>query len=153
MGVAPWASSDIAVLLASEGLESSCSMHGDPDPDEGPRGEGQGTLLQVCVRHCCMQPACCSPQGQVCESGRQVEACQCDMEWKPDCCVAKLALACSALILVLHWPAQQSNVVLQDLREAFLQQFGGRGAVRTRRAAAFDFRLQQVAVRALQDDQ
>ena len=47
LGVAPQASSDIGVLLGAEGLESSSSLRGGADPDEGPRGEGQGTLLQV----------------------------------------------------------------------------------------------------------
>lgn len=84
LGVAPQASSDIAILLGIEGVDSSASVRGCADLDEGPRGEGQGTLLQ-------------------------------------------------------------------DLREAFLQEFGGRGAARSRRASAFDFRLQQVAARALQD--
>lgn len=48
MAVAPCASSDIAVLLGSESLaSSSAAVRGTADPDEGPRGEGQGTLLQV----------------------------------------------------------------------------------------------------------
>ena len=47
LGVAPCASSDIGVLLGAEGLESSTTMRGGAEIDEGPRGEGQGTLLQV----------------------------------------------------------------------------------------------------------
>lgn len=47
LGVAPQASSDIAILLGIEGVDSSASVRGCADLDEGPRGEGQGTLLQV----------------------------------------------------------------------------------------------------------
>ena len=48
VGVAPRASTDIGDLMGSEGLVSSSAVRGGIDPDEGPRGEGQGTLLQVC---------------------------------------------------------------------------------------------------------
>jgi hypothetical protein len=38
---------------------------------------------------------------------------------------------------------------LQDLREAYLEDYGGRGQLRDVRAAAFDRRLQEVAQRAM----
>jgi hypothetical protein len=40
----------------------------------------------------------------------------------------------------------------QDLREAYLEDYGGRGQLRDVRAAAFDRRLQEVAQRAMLSD-
>ena len=55
LGVAPRASSDISELLGSSEGEDSCCVRGSIDPDDGPRGEGQGTLLQVgCVWCACV---------------------------------------------------------------------------------------------------